>query len=60
MKVVVINQKITWARHWGRWYIVQRAGEDWRPLPIGKKYMKLPGSDSIKQALKNIDKKPKV
>ena len=60
MKVVFINQKITWVRHWFRWYIVQRAGEDWRRLPIGKKYLKLPGGDAIKKALKDIDKKPKV
>lgn len=40
MKLVVINQKVTFARHWGKWYRVARSGEDWRKLEIGKKYEK--------------------
>ena len=40
MKVYVINQKIAFVRHWGKWYRVLRAGEDWRKLDIGKKYIK--------------------
>lgn len=40
MKIVVVNQKVAFVRHWFKWFRVQRAGEDWRPLEIGKKYEK--------------------
>lgn len=40
MRIVVITQQTVFIRHWFRWYRVQRAGEDWRPLEIGKKYEK--------------------
>lgn len=56
MKLVVINQATVFARHWGRWYRVQRSGEDWRPLEIGKKYVKSPTTDEITENL--LDKFP--
>jgi hypothetical protein len=40
VKIVVINQKVAFVRHWFKWYRVLRAGEDWRELAIGQKYQK--------------------
>lgn len=54
MKIVVITQQTAFVRHWGKWYTVQRAGEDWRPLEIGKKYVK---PKSITQISKELNKK---
>lgn len=54
MKLVVINQATVFARHWGRWYRVQRSGEDWRPLEIGKKYIK---EKTITEISKELNKK---
>ena len=53
MKVIVINQKVAFARHWFKWYRVQRAGEDWRPLAIGKPYVK---PKTIEQIAKDLEK----
>lgn len=54
MKLVVINQATVFARHWGRWYRVQRSGEDWRPLEIGKRYVK---EKTITEISKELNKK---
>lgn len=54
MKIVVISQKTAFVRHWFKWYKVQRSGEDWRPLPIGKKYEK---EFDIEKVSKSLQKK---
>ena len=60
MKIVVINQMTAWARVWVWkkfrfvWYRVGRSGEDWRPLEIGKAYVK---PKSVKQIADELNKK---
>lgn len=51
MKIVPITQQTAFVRHWFRWYTVQRAGEDWRPLEIGKKYVKPKTTEQITASL---------
>jgi hypothetical protein len=53
MKIVPINQKVAFVRHWGRWFRVLRAGEDWRPLAIGKQYTKPKTVKDITESLKS-------
>lgn len=53
MKSIQINQKVTLIRHWGRWYNVQRGGEDWKPLQI-KRYVK---QKSIAEMAEGLRKK---
>lgn len=54
MKIVVITQQTAFVRHWFRWYRVQRAGEDWQSLEIGKKYVK---PKTLKQISDELNKK---
>lgn len=54
MKIVPVTQQACYVRHWGKWWVVQRAGEDWRRLPIGKKYVK---PKSLKQISADLQKK---
>lgn len=53
MLVIPISNKTFLARHWFRWYRVQRGGEDWRPLKA-KPYAK---PKSIAEISKSLSKK---
>lgn len=56
MKIVVVNQQTAFVRHWFRWYNVKRSGEDWRPLEIGKRYVKPRTIDEIAQGIEKAAK----
>jgi hypothetical protein len=55
VKIVVISQQSAFVRHYGRWYRVQRAGEDWKRLPIGQKYVK-PKKFDLNRAANSLKK----
>lgn len=56
MKIVPITQQTAFVRHWFRWYRVQRAGEDWRRLEIGRPYQK-PKRFNLDKVAKELEKK---
>jgi hypothetical protein len=58
MKIIVLTQQTAFVRHWFKWYRVQRAGEDWRPLEVGKQYVKPKKFDLEKTAAKLAKKYP--
>lgn len=64
MKIIVLTQQTafvrvwSWKRFWFQWYRVQRAGEDWRPLEVGKQYIKPKKFDLEKTADKLAKKYP--
>jgi hypothetical protein len=37
MKTLYINQKVSYVRHWFRWYIVTKGGTEWRDLKVRKR-----------------------
>lgn len=55
MKIVPITQQTAFVRHWFKWYRVQRAGEDWRKLEIGKEYVK-PKKFDIDRTIQKLEK----
>lgn len=57
MKIVVINNQTAFVRHWLRWFRVKRAGEDWRELEIGKRYVKPKTIEDIAKGLDRATKK---
>lgn len=62
MKIHVLTQQTAFVRVWRWkqfrfvWYRVQRAGEDWRPLVIGKQYEK-PKKFDLGKVVKDLQKK---
>ena len=56
MKIVPVTQQTAFVRLWGKWWTVQRAGDDWRPLEIGKKYVKPQKQDDIATITKKLKK----
>lgn len=50
MRIIVVNQKVAFVRHWFRWYRVQRGGVDWRRIEI-KPYFKEKSIDDITKNL---------
>lgn len=51
MIVIPISNKTLMIRHWGRWYLVQRGGTDWKPLKVQRR----PTPFSIKKTIKTLE-----